>query len=44
MISVYAAWELVAFGLAGLAIAALGAFGPAAWAARARTAFALRTE
>jgi putative ABC transport system permease protein len=44
MISVYAAWELVAFGLAGLAIAVLGAFGPAAWAARARTAFALRTE
>ncbi|HEX6451669.1 MAG TPA: ABC transporter permease [Trebonia sp.] len=44
MISVYAGWELVAFGLAGLAIAVLGAFGPAAWAARARTAFALRTE
>jgi putative ABC transport system permease protein len=44
MISVYAAWELVAFGLAGLAIAVLGALGPATWAARARTAFALRTE
>jgi putative ABC transport system permease protein len=44
MISVYDPWLLVTLGLAGLVIAALGALGPAGWAARARTAFALRAE
>jgi len=41
---VYAAWEMIALALAGLAIAAAGAFLPAGWAARIRTASALRTE
>jgi putative ABC transport system permease protein len=44
IISVYATWQLVLLGLAGLVIALAGALGPAAWAARARTAFALRAE
>jgi len=44
LISVYAPWEIVALGLAGLVIAVAGALGPAGWAARARTAFALRAE
>jgi putative ABC transport system permease protein len=44
LVSVYAAWQLVLLGLAGLVIAAAGAVGPASWAARARTAFALRAE
>jgi putative ABC transport system permease protein len=44
LISVYAAWELIGLGLAGLAIAVTGALGPAWWAARIRTAFALRAE
>ena len=44
LISVYAPWELIALGLAGLLIAIAGALGPAGWAARARTAFALRAE
>jgi hypothetical protein len=42
--SVYHALELVLLGLAGIAIAVLGAILPAGWAARARTATALRTE
>jgi putative ABC transport system permease protein len=41
---VYAAWEVVALALAGLVIAAAGALLPAGWAARIRTASALRTE
>jgi putative ABC transport system permease protein len=44
LISVYAPWELVLLGLAGPVIAVAGALGPAAWAARSRTAFALRAE
>jgi putative ABC transport system permease protein len=44
LISVYAPWELVLLGLAGLIIAVAGALGPAGWAARSRTAFALRAE
>jgi putative ABC transport system permease protein len=44
LISVYAPWELIALGLAGLLIAVAGALGPASWAARARTDFALRAE
>ena len=42
--SVYAPWELILLGLAGLVIAFAGAAGPAGWAARAHTAFALRSE
>lgn len=42
--SVYHALELVLLGLAGVAIAVLGATLPAGWAAKARTATALRTE
>jgi putative ABC transport system permease protein len=42
--SVYHALELVLLGLAGVAIAMLGAALPAGWAARTRTATALRTE
>jgi putative ABC transport system permease protein len=41
---VYHAGELVLFGLGGLFIAVLGALLPAGWAARTRTATALRTE
>jgi putative ABC transport system permease protein len=44
IVSVYQALELVLLGLAGVAIAVLGASLPAGWAARARTATALRTE
>jgi putative ABC transport system permease protein len=44
LISVYAPRELVLLALAGLVIAVAGALGPAGWAARARTAFALRAE
>ena len=42
--SVYTPWEVVLLALAGLAIAIAGALGPATWAARTRTAFALRAE
>jgi putative ABC transport system permease protein len=42
--SVYHAQSLLLLGLAGVAIAVLGAMLPAGWAARARTATALRTE
>jgi putative ABC transport system permease protein len=42
--SVYHVVELVLLGLAGVAIAVLGAMLPAGWAAKARTATALRTE
>jgi putative ABC transport system permease protein len=41
---VYAGWEMVALALAGVVIAAAGALLPAGWAARIRTASALRTE
>jgi putative ABC transport system permease protein len=44
LISVYSAGELALLALAGLVIAAGGAFGPAAWVARTRTATALRAE
>jgi putative ABC transport system permease protein len=44
LISVYAPWEFIVLGLAGLLIAVGGALGPAGWAARTRTAFALRAE
>jgi putative ABC transport system permease protein len=44
LISVYAPWQLVLLALAGLVIAVGGALGPAGWAARTRTAFALRAE
>ncbi|MFF7981759.1 ABC transporter permease [Streptomyces sp. NPDC007901] len=44
ILDVYDAPQLVLLGLAGVAIAVLGALLPAGWAARARTATALRTE
>ncbi|MGW7202035.1 ABC transporter permease [Streptomyces sp. NPDC054837] len=44
VLEVYDAVELVLLGLAGVGIAVLGALLPAGWAARARTATALRTE
>ncbi|MFB6674832.1 ABC transporter permease [Streptomyces sp. NPDC056390] len=44
VIAVYDAAELLPLALGGLLIAALGALLPAGWAARARTATALRTE
>jgi putative ABC transport system permease protein len=44
IMSVYQALELVLLGLGGVAIAVLGATLPAGWAAKARTATALRTE
>jgi putative ABC transport system permease protein len=44
VISVYSWWQYVLLGLAGLVIAVVAALGPASWAARTRTAFALRAE
>jgi putative ABC transport system permease protein len=44
VIDVYHAPELLLLALSGLAIAVVGALAPAGWAARTRTAFALRTE
>ena len=44
VLSVYQPWELVLLALSGLVIAVAGALGPAGWAARTRTAFALRAE
>ncbi len=44
VLNVYHAPELILLALAGLAIAIAGALAPAIWAARTRTAFALRTE
>jgi putative ABC transport system permease protein len=44
LLTVYLPWELVLLALAGLAIAIVGALGPASWAAGTRTAFALRAE
>jgi putative ABC transport system permease protein len=44
VLDVYQALELTLLGLGGLVIAVLGAMGPAGWAARTRSAVALRTE
>jgi putative ABC transport system permease protein len=44
VVAVYHGSELVLLGLGGVAIAVLGALLPASWAARTRTATALRTE
>jgi putative ABC transport system permease protein len=44
VLSVYQPWELVLLALSGLVIAVAGALLPAGWAARTRTAFALRAE
>jgi putative ABC transport system permease protein len=44
LLSVYTPWEIVLLALAGLLIAVAGALGPATWAARTRTALALRAE
>jgi putative ABC transport system permease protein len=44
VINIYHPAELLMFGLGGLLIAILGALLPAGWAARTRTAAALRTE
>ncbi|WP_050782497.1 hypothetical protein [Streptomyces griseoflavus] len=44
VMSVYHGAELLTPALGGLLIAAVGALLPAGWAARARTATALRTE
>jgi putative ABC transport system permease protein len=42
--SVFSLPELTGLALAGLVIAVAGALAPASWAARSRTAAALRTE
>jgi putative ABC transport system permease protein len=44
LISVYSVPEMIGLALAGLLIAVAGALAPASWAARSRTATALRTE
>ncbi|OIJ63724.1 ABC transporter permease [Streptomyces mangrovisoli] len=44
VLDVYGTPELVLLGVAGALVAVLGALGPAGWAARVRTATALRTE
>ncbi|NEA61110.1 FtsX-like permease family protein [Streptomyces sp. SID12488] len=44
VLDVYDPWQLLLLGLAGIAIALLGALLPAGWAAKVRTATALRTE
>jgi putative ABC transport system permease protein len=44
LLSVYRPWELVLLALSGLVIAAAGALAPAGWAAKTRTASALRAE
>jgi putative ABC transport system permease protein len=44
VLNVYSPAWLVLLALAGLVIAVAGALGPASWAARTRTAFALRAE
>jgi len=43
-LNVYHVPELILLALSGLIIAVAGAVAPASWAARTRTAFALRTE
>jgi len=44
VVSVFSVPEMIGLGLAGLVIAVVGALAPATWAARSRTANALRTE
>jgi putative ABC transport system permease protein len=44
VLNAYRPWELVLLALAGLLIAVAGALAPASWAARTRTATALRAE
>jgi putative ABC transport system permease protein len=44
VLTVYQPWELVLLAVSGLAIAVAGTLLPASWAARARTASALRAE
>src|SRR5690348_3723218 len=44
VLDAYRPWEIVLLALAGLVIAVAGALAPAGWAARTRTAFALRAE
>jgi putative ABC transport system permease protein len=44
VLDVYRVWEIVLLALAGLLIAVAGALAPAGWAARTRTASALRAE
>ena len=44
LMSVYSVPEMIGLALAGLLIAVAGALAPASWAARSRTAAALRTE
>jgi putative ABC transport system permease protein len=44
VLDIYRTTDLVLFGLGGLLIAVLGSLLPAGWAARTRTATALRTE
>jgi putative ABC transport system permease protein len=44
VLNVYHAPELILLALSGLAIAVAGALAPASWAARTRTAFAIRAE
>ena len=44
VLNVYQPWELVLLAVSGLLIAVAGALLPAGWAARARTASALRAE
>ena len=44
VLSVFGPWELAVFVLGGLVLATAGALLPAGWAARTRTATALRTE
>jgi putative ABC transport system permease protein len=44
VLDIYSTAELVLFGVGGLVIAVLGSLLPAGWAARTRTATALRTE
>jgi putative ABC transport system permease protein len=44
LLSVYSPWTVILLALSGLVIAVVGALGPAMWAARTHTAFALRAE
>jgi len=44
VLNVFQPWELVPLALSGLVITVAGALGPAGWAAKTRTAFALRAE
>ncbi len=44
MLDAYRPWELLLLALSGLVIASAGALAPAGWAARTRTASALRAE